>query len=476
MEKPKVVKRKLKKVKKNKDVIEPLLWTPLDRQSFHLNQTFLPLQITEESLKKKRSGLFEPTNIQKLIRDYMTENSPYRGVLLYHKLGSGKTCSAIGVSENLNRKTIVILPKSLENNFIGTPGKEGLKFCGNPLYRGANGDKLINKRYSFVSSDAYNTLDQIKRLGNLDNHTVIIDEVHNLISMMVNEGKQGREIYQMFMKAKNIKIVALSGTPIRNKAYEAGVLCNILRGPIEMLRFRYTENLNPQVETELMKVKEVDYVEVDSPNKIIKVHITTPSWHSNFRKVLRNVIKTSPIPIKLENIDEYTLFPEDEEEFMRYFISQKSLKNEKFKNESIFKSRAAGLISYFAGTGKENYPEVRETNEIKLDMSAYQFSQYRQMRAIELATERGGSSKGKKRVLSRRTSSQASVSSTMRQYSRQYCDFVFPEEIPRPFKKSMVKKNKNEVVEEENESKIVKKYESNIARTLKKLYDEEKLI
>ena len=35
------------------------------------------------------------------------------------------------------------MPKSLENNFIGTPGKEGLKFCGNPLYETSQGDKLI---------------------------------------------------------------------------------------------------------------------------------------------------------------------------------------------------------------------------------------------------------------------------------------------------------------------------------------------
>ena len=64
-----------------------------------------------------------------------------------------------------------------------------------------------------------------------------------------------------------------------------------------------------------------------------------------------------------------------------------------------------------------------------------------------------------------------SVSSTMRQYSRQYCDFVFPKEIPRPFKKSLSKNNKNEPKKEveQNEKQIIKKYTSNIQRTLREL-------
>ena len=44
---------------------------------------------------------------QKLIRDYMTIETPYRGILLYHGLGSGKTCSSIAVAESM--LTIVML-------------------------------------------------------------------------------------------------------------------------------------------------------------------------------------------------------------------------------------------------------------------------------------------------------------------------------------------------------------------------------
>jgi len=66
---------------------------------------------------------------QKFIREYIRNASPYRGILVYHGLGSGKTCSAIAASEALfatsNKKIIVMTPFSLRKNFL----KE-ITFCG----------------------------------------------------------------------------------------------------------------------------------------------------------------------------------------------------------------------------------------------------------------------------------------------------------------------------------------------------------
>ena len=59
---------------------------------------------------------------QKFIREYMRQSSPYRGVLTYHGLGSGKTCTAIATAEALfstaNKKIIVMTPFSLRKNFL----------------------------------------------------------------------------------------------------------------------------------------------------------------------------------------------------------------------------------------------------------------------------------------------------------------------------------------------------------------------
>lgn len=72
---------------------------------------------------------------QKFVRDYISFMTPYRGVLVYHGLGSGKTCTAIAASEALlssggKRRIIVMTPFSLRKNFI-----QQITFCGFRHYR-----------------------------------------------------------------------------------------------------------------------------------------------------------------------------------------------------------------------------------------------------------------------------------------------------------------------------------------------------
>ena len=48
---------------------------------------------------------------QQIVRDYINIYTPYRGLLLYHGLGAGKTCNSIGIAEgmkNNNQKYIFI--------------------------------------------------------------------------------------------------------------------------------------------------------------------------------------------------------------------------------------------------------------------------------------------------------------------------------------------------------------------------------
>ena len=61
---------------------------------------------------KRDSGSRELLPHQKIVRDYLSVETPYRGLLLYHGLGSGKTCSSIAVAESLltTKKVYVMLP------------------------------------------------------------------------------------------------------------------------------------------------------------------------------------------------------------------------------------------------------------------------------------------------------------------------------------------------------------------------------
>jgi hypothetical protein len=69
---------------------------------------------------------------QQLVRDYLNLVTPYRGLLLYHGLGSGKTCSSIAIAEGMKdkKRVIVMLPASLQRNYI-----EEIKKCGDPIFK-----------------------------------------------------------------------------------------------------------------------------------------------------------------------------------------------------------------------------------------------------------------------------------------------------------------------------------------------------
>ena len=89
---------------------------------------------------------------QKIVRDYLSIYSPYRGLLLFHGLGSGKTCSSIAIAEGLktHKRVIIMTPASLEANYI-----EELKKCGDEMYK-------RNQFWEFLSLDDAPGGDRVK--------------------------------------------------------------------------------------------------------------------------------------------------------------------------------------------------------------------------------------------------------------------------------------------------------------------------
>ena len=121
----------------------------------YINKLFLPYQQNNEQEKDIKSGKitiscddyskqdFTLLIHQKIVRDYINLYTPYRGLLLFHGLGSGKTCSSIAISEGLknNKQIIVMTPASLRNNYI-----QELKKCGDLMYK-------KNQFWEFVSKN-----------------------------------------------------------------------------------------------------------------------------------------------------------------------------------------------------------------------------------------------------------------------------------------------------------------------------------
>lgn len=104
-------------------VVQPDEWILPNRMRFAewVYRTFHPEHYEKDTeTPGARRGSVESAPHQKLIRDLLNEQSPYRGLLLYHGLGVGKTRSSILAAEDFiqNRKRVVVmLPASLQKNY-----------------------------------------------------------------------------------------------------------------------------------------------------------------------------------------------------------------------------------------------------------------------------------------------------------------------------------------------------------------------
>ena len=187
---------------------------------------------------------------QKIVRDYLNLYTPYRGLLLYHGLGSGKSCTSIAIAEGMKttKNIILMTPASLKTNFFSE-----LKKCGDHIYKknqfwefistvgNASNAKLLSQalglplekiemtkgawlvdvskpsnfatlntadqeaideqldtmirlkykdiNYNGLNKNILNSLTDDGRINPFDNKVVIIDEAHNFISRIVNKLK-----------------------------------------------------------------------------------------------------------------------------------------------------------------------------------------------------------------------------------------------------------------------------------------------
>ncbi len=350
------------------------------------------------------------------------------------------TLSSIFISENLktDRNIVFLSPASLKPNFI----QDGLLKIGDRGYD--SNPKSIYDKYSFVSFNASNTPDQIRAIGGFDNKVIIIEETHNLVSKMVSglmgSSKHGKEIYDYLMNAKNVKIIALTGSPAINDPFELGVLFNVLRGYIEVSYFaiksvgvEYGDRWEfGHIIDDLKNSDYIDYLEFNKPNKTLEVHFTIKNYDDRFKDAVDNLTQkfsTHNIDIKFLKPVNIPLFPVDDEgeEFYNNFVEESS-EGLKLRNADIFKSRILGLVSYY--TAQENIPDKIMKDYYKIPMSDYQYKIYEILREKERKTEKGSNAT---QATGRKKKRSVGTKSTFRVFSRQSSNFVFPEEVPRPY-------------------------------------------
>ena len=219
---------------------------------------------------------------QEFLKAYVERNPEWKSLLLYHQIGSGKTCTSIVIAEEYMRmnpkcKVTVILPARLKTNYID----ELISPCGMEKYLSARNfqkffdpntsqsvkNKIkadfmaaINEKYDFLSFD--NLKQSAKKIGDLrvwartitKDRMIIVDEVHNLLSetydsetfkriMEMNtyestkppqKGQKASGIYTILFKYlianmhQSGKLLLLTATPIFNHISQFKELVHIL--------------------------------------------------------------------------------------------------------------------------------------------------------------------------------------------------------------------------------------------------------
>ena len=183
---------------------------------------------------------------QLFVSQFINKKTPYKGLLVFHKIGAGKTCAAIRIAEEWNKKVIVVLPASLIGNFykelrsectgdnyVSKKDREILKDLSSNEYEAVI-EKIHNKideKYDIYSYNKFVDLLKNKKIK-FDNTLLIIDEIQNVIS---EKGEFYNTIYKNILKApKSLRVVLLSATPIFDKPSEIALTLNLLRPKVEL--------------------------------------------------------------------------------------------------------------------------------------------------------------------------------------------------------------------------------------------------
>lgn len=207
----------------------------------------------------------------------MSKETPYRGILIYHATGVGKTCSAITIAENyrkdtlnLDRKILLVVNPNIRNEFIKTifnfekestktSDKQVVQCTGRTyslspeLLKSMSAKKtkskvmeMIKDTYQIIGRDGLRnkvlretgwngeekslTDKQRDKLKNMfSNRVMIVDEAHNRVGTAEQDKSIPNILNAIVGNAENMKVILMTATPMVNSPKDIIFPINLLR-------------------------------------------------------------------------------------------------------------------------------------------------------------------------------------------------------------------------------------------------------
>lgn len=260
----------------------------------HYNESNFIQRISEKAEFFHQKNLFDEKNLenacspsefelgkhQEFLKNFINESTPYKGVLVFHGVGVGKTCTAITISNSFrdvyrrkHKKIICLVSENIKPGWMkqiydptkGTNQCTGDSFHSlvtnidthlgdTDLQKQKKTKKLIKEFYDFYGYGKFSNM--VKRMieepiknktmtakerinhekqviqSYFSDRLLIIDEVHNLRSEKESEVKINRDILRyldiVIKYSKNLRLVLLSATPLFNQPTEITWILNLL--------------------------------------------------------------------------------------------------------------------------------------------------------------------------------------------------------------------------------------------------------
>ena len=216
---------------------------------------------------------------QTLLSNFINPDTPYSGVLAFHGVGTGKTCAAFAIAENFKNmvkkygtkihilvtgpfireqwknelvevcaketylkdynQTIGYLDEFERNKAVKQAKAQAMQYYKIMSFRSFQkkvlGQKIVEKKQSDIKTKLKKSYRKtaegdierevaIDKIDSLNNTVLIIDEAHNLTG-----NEYGDSVKKIIKNSKNLKVVLLTATPMKNLGDDIIELINLLR-------------------------------------------------------------------------------------------------------------------------------------------------------------------------------------------------------------------------------------------------------
>ena len=362
-------------------------YTTLNK-SINQKKEFLDLKLSKVESYPTSPGV--PLMNQKFLARLISSNTPYDELLIYHSMGSGKTCAVINIIENIINdenttfKRALILTKGI--GIIENFKKELVEKCTAGVYIPENHESLshqtlvkrtnalIGKFYKFSTFQKFagKILKSKDRIIDYFSDTiVVIDEVHNIREnkkeeIIIGALKQKVNVYttikNFLSEIKNRKIILLSGTPMVDKVNEIASVMNLILPP--------TNNFTSTKYEDFIALSD-DELKTKFKGRISYLNSTTSSTQKHYNgEILGNLkfLKVVPDRMSKHQSDHFSDIYDQEQSANSFYINsrQSSLMvfpNGKFGSEGYnyyLKNNQKEFMSYIGQNGKGTAEKLKQ--------------------------------------------------------------------------------------------------------------------